>query len=172
MVTAAFGIYYTLADLVAVRAGTWFFDEKQITGVKLGGVLPWEEIAFFFLTSLLVAQSYLLLLPAICGEVSDRTYRRRSAINSLMVESSNPTLSMFQSLSVASVGLFDALNCEYQVISNPDRLHIRTLCRKALFQMQWAAVAVNWQHLTPTAISPTAIEVYRFIAGSLLAIAI
>ena len=63
LVTAAFGIYYTLADLAAVRAGTWFFDEKQITGVKLGGILPWEEIAFFFLTSLLVAQSYLLLLP-------------------------------------------------------------------------------------------------------------
>lgn len=64
VVTAAFGIYYTLADLVAVRRGTWFFDEKQITGVKLGGVLPWEEVAFFFLTSLLVAQSYLLLLPS------------------------------------------------------------------------------------------------------------
>jgi putative membrane protein len=63
LVTTAFGVYYTLADLAAVRAGTWFFDEKQITGVKLGGVLPWEEIAFFFLTSLLVAQSYLLLLP-------------------------------------------------------------------------------------------------------------
>jgi putative membrane protein len=64
LVTAAFGVYYTLADLAAVRAGTWFFDEKQITGVKLGRLLPWEEIAFFFLTSLLVAQSYLLLLPA------------------------------------------------------------------------------------------------------------
>jgi len=63
LVTAAFGVYYTLADLAAVRAGTWFFDEKQITGVKLAGVLPWEEVAFFFLTSLLVAQSYLLLLP-------------------------------------------------------------------------------------------------------------
>lgn len=63
LVTAAFGVYYTLADLAAVRAGTWFFDEKQITGGKLGGILPWEEIAFFFLTSLLVAQSYLLLLP-------------------------------------------------------------------------------------------------------------
>jgi lycopene cyclase domain-containing protein len=63
LVTAAFGIYYTLADLAAVRAGTWFFDEKQITGAKLGEILPWEEIAFFFLTSLLVAQSYLLLLP-------------------------------------------------------------------------------------------------------------
>jgi lycopene cyclase domain-containing protein len=63
-VTVAFGVYYTLADLVAVRGGTWFFDEKQITGVKLAGRLPWEEIAFFFLTSLLVAQSYLLLLPS------------------------------------------------------------------------------------------------------------
>jgi lycopene cyclase domain-containing protein len=63
-VTLGFGVYYTLADIVAVRAGTWFFDENQITGVKLGGILPWEEIAFFFLTSLLVAQSYLLLLPA------------------------------------------------------------------------------------------------------------
>ena len=64
LLTGMFGVYYTLADLAAVRAGTWFFDEKQITGLKLGGVLPWEEIAFFFLTSLLVAQSYLLLLPA------------------------------------------------------------------------------------------------------------
>jgi lycopene cyclase domain-containing protein len=63
LVTVAFGVYYTLADLAAVRAGTWFFDENQITGVKLGGILPWEEITFFFLTSLLVAQSYLLLLP-------------------------------------------------------------------------------------------------------------
>lgn len=62
--TGAFGLYYTLADLAAVRAGTWFFDETQITGVKLFRVLPWEEIAFFFLTSLLVAQSYLLLLPS------------------------------------------------------------------------------------------------------------
>ena len=63
-VTFAFGVYYTLADIVAVRGGTWHFDEKQITGVKLAGLLPWEEIAFFFLTSLLVAQSYLLLLPS------------------------------------------------------------------------------------------------------------
>jgi len=63
VLTLGFGVYYTLADIAAVRAGTWFFDEKQITGVKLAGLLPWEEIAFFFLTSLLVAQSYLLLLP-------------------------------------------------------------------------------------------------------------
>jgi lycopene cyclase domain-containing protein len=63
LVTFLFGLYYTGADLVAVRGGTWFFDEKQITGFKIGRILPWEEVAFFFLTSLLVAQSYLLLLP-------------------------------------------------------------------------------------------------------------
>jgi putative membrane protein len=63
LVTATFGVYYTLADCVAVRAGIWLFDEKQITGAKLGGILPWEEAAFFFLAPLLVAQSYLLFLP-------------------------------------------------------------------------------------------------------------
>jgi lycopene beta-cyclase len=64
LVTFAFGLYYTAADYLAVRAGLWFFDPAQITGWKAAGLLPWEEIAFFCLTSLLVAQSYLLLLPA------------------------------------------------------------------------------------------------------------
>jgi lycopene cyclase domain-containing protein len=64
LVTAIFGFYYTWSDVVAIHGGTWFFDERQITGFKFGGLLPWEEAAFFFLTSLLVAQSYLLLLPA------------------------------------------------------------------------------------------------------------
>ena len=63
LVTTACGLYYTAADYLAIRAGLWFFDEKQITGWKLAGLLPWEEAAFFFLTSLVVAQSYLLLLP-------------------------------------------------------------------------------------------------------------
>ncbi|PTX99727.1 hypothetical protein DB346_18075 [Verrucomicrobia bacterium LW23] len=63
LVTLVFGTYYTAADLAAVRGGTWHFDEAQITGWKLRGILPWEEIAFFFLTSLLIAQSWLLLAP-------------------------------------------------------------------------------------------------------------
>ncbi|MDE1169594.1 MAG: lycopene cyclase domain-containing protein [Verrucomicrobium sp.] len=57
------GTYLSLADWVAVRAGVWHFDAAQISGWKVRG-LPVEEIAFFYLTSLLVAQSYLLLLPA------------------------------------------------------------------------------------------------------------
>jgi lycopene cyclase domain-containing protein len=63
IVTIGFGLYYTAADYLAVGADLWFFDEKQITGYKIGGRLPWEEAAFFCLTSLLVAQSYLLLAP-------------------------------------------------------------------------------------------------------------
>ncbi len=61
--TGLLGTYLCVADLVAIKHGIWFFDEKQITGHKLMGVLPWEEIAFFYLTSLIVVQSYLLFLP-------------------------------------------------------------------------------------------------------------
>lgn len=57
------GSWLVYADFKAVRAGVWFFDERQITGHKLWGVLPWEEIAFFYLTSLLVAQTWVVLLP-------------------------------------------------------------------------------------------------------------
>jgi len=61
--TFAVGLWLTVADLAAVRSGLWYFDHKQVTGLRLFGILPWEEAAFFHLTSLLVAQSYLLLLP-------------------------------------------------------------------------------------------------------------
>lgn len=57
------GTILTLSDVWAVRKGIWFFDEGQITGSKLANVLPWEEIAFFYITSLVVAQSTVLFLP-------------------------------------------------------------------------------------------------------------
>lgn len=61
--TLVIGGVLTCADLMAVRRGIWFFDERQITGFRFRSVLPWEEAAFFFLTSLLVAQSIIILLP-------------------------------------------------------------------------------------------------------------
>ena len=61
--TAIAGTYYSLSDIVAIGEGIWFFGENQIMGVYLGPV-PIEEILFFFLTSLLVAQSFVLFLPA------------------------------------------------------------------------------------------------------------
>lgn len=60
LVTGAVGGYLTLADLAAVRWGLWHFDERQITGTKLAGVLPWEEAVFFLITSSLVANSFVM----------------------------------------------------------------------------------------------------------------
>ena len=56
-------VFFSLCDSVAIRGGIWFFDERQTLGWKLGP-LPFEEVLFFFLTSWLVAQSLILLLPA------------------------------------------------------------------------------------------------------------
>lgn len=55
-------VFFSVCDSVAVRAGIWFFDPKQNLGIFLGP-LPLEEVLFFFLTSWLVAQSLILLLP-------------------------------------------------------------------------------------------------------------
>lgn len=60
--TLAVGTYFSLADAVAVRAGIWFFDPRQILGIHIGP-LPIEEILFFYVTALLVAQSFVMLLP-------------------------------------------------------------------------------------------------------------
>ncbi len=61
-------LFFSVCDSVAVRQGIWFFDARQITGWHVGP-LPVEEVLFFLLTSLLVSQSLILLLPA--------SYRRR-----------------------------------------------------------------------------------------------
>ncbi len=62
--TLVIGTYLCVADWIAIGKGIWFFDEEQITGWKIRGVMPWEEAAFFYITSLLVAQTFLILLPA------------------------------------------------------------------------------------------------------------
>lgn len=56
-------VFFGACDSVAIRSGVWAFDPRQILGWWVGGV-PVEEALFFFLTSLLVTQSLLLLLPA------------------------------------------------------------------------------------------------------------
>ena len=56
------GTYYTIADSFAVRDGIWYFDPQQILGLFVGP-LPVEEIIFFYLTALLVSQSFVMFLP-------------------------------------------------------------------------------------------------------------
>ncbi|WP_432977343.1 lycopene cyclase domain-containing protein [Dactylosporangium sp. CA-233914] len=38
---------FVVWDLLAIRAGHWTFDPRQITGVILPGDLPLEELLFF-----------------------------------------------------------------------------------------------------------------------------
>ena len=39
-------------DLYAIRSGHWYFDSKQILGIKLPGDLPLEELLFFIIVPL------------------------------------------------------------------------------------------------------------------------
>lgn len=56
------GTFFSLIDSVAIAAGIWIFDPAQNVGIFLGP-LPLEEILFFYLTSWLVAQSFIMFLP-------------------------------------------------------------------------------------------------------------
>lgn len=56
--------WLTLVDSFAIRDGVWFFDPAQCLGWRLGPWVPFEEFLFFVLTSLLVAQGFILFLPA------------------------------------------------------------------------------------------------------------
>ncbi len=56
------GTYFVGADSFAIAAGIWRFDPGQILGIHFGFV-PLEEVIFFYLTSLLVSQSFVMFLP-------------------------------------------------------------------------------------------------------------
>jgi lycopene cyclase domain-containing protein len=54
-------LYYALADIIALAAGTWDFNPRLIFGLRLGP-LPMEEVLFFFLTNVLIVFSVTLLM--------------------------------------------------------------------------------------------------------------
>lgn len=55
-------IYLSLADMVAINAGTWVISPEQTVGWLLGGILPIEEAIFFFMTNLLISLGIPLVL--------------------------------------------------------------------------------------------------------------
>lgn len=61
-VTFGLGGLLTVFDVIAIRAGIWFFDPAQVLGIEPVKGLPVEEALFFLITSLLVAQSWLLFV--------------------------------------------------------------------------------------------------------------
>jgi lycopene cyclase domain-containing protein len=60
--TLILGTYLIATDVVAVGFGVWHFDDALILGFSPGGV-PIEEWLFFYLTVLIVVQSFILFLP-------------------------------------------------------------------------------------------------------------
>lgn len=56
------GTYLSLMDIVALDATTWAIAKDQTTGILFFGILPLEEVVFFFITNVLIVFGMTLLL--------------------------------------------------------------------------------------------------------------
>ena len=56
------GAYLSLMDIVALSETTWSISKTQTTGILFFGILPLEEVVFFFITNVLVTFGMTLLL--------------------------------------------------------------------------------------------------------------
>lgn len=59
------GTYLSLMDIIALKDTTWSISPAQTTGILFFGILPLEEVVFFFITNILVAFGVTLLLSDI-----------------------------------------------------------------------------------------------------------
>jgi lycopene cyclase domain-containing protein len=56
------GLYLSLTDIVALTATTWQISKEQTLGINFFGILPVEEVAFFFITCTLIGFGMTLML--------------------------------------------------------------------------------------------------------------
>ena len=56
------GAYLSLMDIVALTDTTWSISATQTTGILFFGILPLEEVVFFFITNVLIVFGMTLLL--------------------------------------------------------------------------------------------------------------
>jgi lycopene cyclase domain-containing protein len=54
--------YLSLTDIVALKETTWSISTSQTTGILFFGILPLEEVIFFFVTNVLITFGMTLLL--------------------------------------------------------------------------------------------------------------
>ncbi len=59
------GTYLSLMDIIALKDTTWSISPAQTTGILFFGILPLEEVVFFFITNILIAFGITLLLSDI-----------------------------------------------------------------------------------------------------------
>ncbi len=58
-------VYLSLMDIVALKDTIWSISPGQTTGILFFGILPLEEVVFFFVTNILIAFGMTLLLSNI-----------------------------------------------------------------------------------------------------------
>lgn len=62
------GTYLSLMDIVALQETTWSISPSQTTGILFFGILPLEEVVFFFITNVLIVFGLTLLLASVSQE--------------------------------------------------------------------------------------------------------
>lgn len=62
------GLYLSLTDIIALRATTWSISKEQTLGINFFGILPIEEVAFFFITCVLIGFGMTLMLSHVGWE--------------------------------------------------------------------------------------------------------
>lgn len=62
------GIYLSLMDMVPLTDTTWSISPSQTTGILFFGILPIEEVVFFFITNILITFGMTLLLATVSQE--------------------------------------------------------------------------------------------------------
>jgi len=60
--------YLSLMDIVALKETTWSISGSQTTGILFFGILPLEEVVFFFITNIMITFGMTLLLANVSQE--------------------------------------------------------------------------------------------------------
>jgi lycopene beta-cyclase len=60
--------YLSLMDIAALKETTWSISSSQTTGILFFGILPIEEVVFFFVTNILITFGMTLLLADLSQE--------------------------------------------------------------------------------------------------------
>jgi putative membrane protein len=60
--------YLSVMDILALRETTWSIATSQTTGILFFGILPLEEVVFFFVTNILITFGMTLLLSNVSQE--------------------------------------------------------------------------------------------------------
>lgn len=70
------GLYLSLMDIVALKATAWSISPVQTIGILFFGILPLEEVAFFFVTNTLIGFGMTLMLSEL-GQQRFRAWKVR-----------------------------------------------------------------------------------------------